>query len=283
MAARQRGRIARRQLLGAGLTSDQVKGWLATGRLHREHPGVYALGHAAPTPFGREQAAVLACGEGAVLSHASAAFVWGMAREPTGSVQLTRCGPHRRGPKGIHIHHSKSFEVRRREGLPITSPARTLIDLASTEPKALERALNEARIRRLVTHAELQAEIKTRRRGSATLRALLATGPTLTRSEAERRLVSLILKAQLPAPRTNTRVGGHEVDAYWPEQRLVVEVDGFAFHSSPAAFERDRLRDADLQELGLRVRRVTWKQLAETPERVVARLAVALAVAPAAG
>ena len=157
----------------------------------------------------------------------------------------------------------------------MTSPARTLVDLAATASTPnLERALNEARVLRLLRPGELDAPAGAR--GARRLRALLDDTTTFTRSEAERRLVALVLKAQLPRPRTNTRVGGFEVDAHWPDHRLVVEVDGYATHAGKRAFERDRHRDAILQTAGHRVLRLTWRQLTTEPEATAARLAVLL-------
>jgi very-short-patch-repair endonuclease len=149
------------------------------------------------------------------------------------------------------------------------TPARTLLDLATRlSPHDLERAVNEALVQKLSTKQELN---RLARRSSA-LEAALAYEPALTRSEAEDRLLALVRAARLP-PRTNVKVTRYEVDFLWPGERLTVEVDGFAFHSSRAAFERDRTRDADLQAAGYRVTRVTWRQLIREPEAVVARVA----------
>jgi very-short-patch-repair endonuclease len=145
-----------------------------------------------------------------------------------------------------------------------------------TQPRELERAVGEAYAQRLVRVADLKVIAASSRRGSAALRAVLVDSPSLTRSEAERRLLALTRRAGLPRPRTNVRVGGHEVDALWPDQWLIVEVDGYAFHSARAAFERDRLRDADLQAAGYRVLRITWRQLDGGSEALAARLGAAL-------
>jgi very-short-patch-repair endonuclease len=148
-------------------------------------------------------------------------------------------------------------------------------------PRALEQALAEARARRLVTRGALHAALARapRRHGSAALRTLLSceAEPALTRSEAEERLLALVRKARLPEPECNVRLAGYEVDFLWRDRRLVVEVDGYAFHSSPAAFERDRLRDGELEDAGYRVRRITWRQLTEDAAGVEQRLRRALA------
>jgi len=183
---------------------------------------------------------------------------------------------------GIQIHRVASIgptELRTRFGIPLTSPARTLLDLAATSTNELEQALAEGYAKHLVRRTELTALLANhpRHRGARRLRALTETGPALTRSEAERRFLALIRKAQLPRPEVNVRLGPYLLDFLWRRQRLVVEVDGFAFHSSRDAFERDRKRDADLVAHGFRVIRITWRQLVREPEALLARLAQALA------
>ena len=163
----------------------------------------------------------------------------------------------------------------------MTAPARTILDLAAVvTPRELERAVAEADTRRLVPRNQLLSLLARvgARPGVGALRALLDAdrGPSLTRSEAEERLLALIRAAELPAPELNVRVGPHEVDFLWRGQKVIVEVDGFRFHSSRAAFERDRKRDADLAARGFRVVRVTWRQIVDRPEAVIARIAVVL-------
>jgi very-short-patch-repair endonuclease len=147
--------------------------------------------------------------------------------------------------------------------------------------REVERALAEAEVRRLLRRHEVITALARagRHRGTAALRKLLAAdrAPALTRSEAEERLLALIRSAQVPLPDVNVRLGRHEVDFLWREEGLVVEADGFGFHSSRLAFERDRSRDAELQAQGWRVIRVTWRQIVHQPEVVVARIAAALA------
>jgi very-short-patch-repair endonuclease len=167
--------------------------------------------------------------------------------------------------------------VRRRHGLRLTSPARTLLDLAATTSAELEQALNEAHVQRLVTHQEVRRLLDRPRPGVKALREVADETPGLTRSKAERSLRALIAKAGLPAPRTNVGVAAYEVDMYWPAQRLVVEFDGWSTHSSRPAFESDRLKDAALQLAGQRVIRFTQRQLSRRPEELAARLATGLA------
>lgn len=176
-------------------------------------------------------------------------------------------------------------EVTSHRRMPVTTPTRTLLDLAHVvSTRELERAFEESHVRRLVDRRRLEALLARTpgRHGTAALRALLERqrGPTLTRSEAEERMLALVRAAHLPRPRVNARVKGREVDLLWDAQQLVVEVDGYAYHSSQAAFERDRLRDAELGAAGFRVMRVTWRALVDEPHAVVARLAAALAQLP---
>jgi very-short-patch-repair endonuclease len=202
-------------------------------------------------------AAVLAVGGG--LSHQSAAAIWGFGRRDE-SVHITVARRGRRSRQGIRVHQAASLNVVLHHGLPLTDPARTLNDLerivSSTD---IERARERAAMLGLVMpdHASLSEGF--------------------TRSEAERRLKALCKAAHLPAPRTNARVNGYEVDAYWPAQRLIVEIDGYTYHRSRAAFERDRRRDAALTAAGYRVIRVTWRRLRDEPYAVSAQLGALLA------
>jgi very-short-patch-repair endonuclease len=272
--------VTRGDLVAAGVSADGLCRRVKAGRLHRVHPGVFAVGHPALPPLGPELAALFACGPGAVLSHRSAAALWRLLPPAQPPVDVTVL--HRRGPaRGIRLHRSsvlRPAEVRIREGLRVTSPARTLVDLAATDAAAFVHAFDEAIVARLLTRADLDLALSTPRRGTRALRAALDAGPAPTRSAAERRLLDVVAKAGLPRPRTNVRVGRHEVDAWWAAERLVVEVDGYAAHTTRRAFEADRIRDAELQAAGHRVLRITWRQLHDRPHAVAARLAVALAL-----
>lgn len=281
VAAAQCGVVSRAQLEAVGLGRGAIASRVASGRLHRLHRGVYAVGHVALAPHAREVAALLACGPTAVLSHGSAAALWGVAPAGPGPIEVTAPGRNCRAHAGIRSHRAIPLadeDVRRRRRLPVTAPARTLLDLAGRlDAAALERAFDEALVQRLANRNEIKALLRRSRHraGVPALRALLdrLDEPRLTRSEAERRLLALVKSAQLPSPRTNVRVGRYEVDALWSGERLVVEVDGYAFHSSRSAFERDRARDAELQARGLRVLRVTWRQLTDEPGATVGRIA----------
>jgi very-short-patch-repair endonuclease len=268
-ARRQHGVLTVDQLRAAGLGSHAVERRVSRGWLRRIHRGVYVVG-ALESELTAPTAALAAYGRQAILSHRTAAVVWGLLPiRPADPIHITLLNANRRSRPGVRVHRAQSADARRRHGLRLTSPAQTLADLPANE---LERAYNEALVLGLVTHQEVRA-LAAR---SPALRDLVEEAPGLTRSRMERRLRALIRKAGLPAPRTNVRVAGYEVDMYWPAQRLVVEFDGWNTHSSRTAFESDRLKDAQLQLAGERVMRVTGRQLERRPEELIARLAVGL-------
>jgi very-short-patch-repair endonuclease len=284
IAARQYGVVSRTQLVAAGIGAGAIHTRLAGHRLHRIHRGVYAVGHPALMPLAPEMAAVLACGEKAAISHRSAAVLWRLLRPTDEPIDVTLGTGSSRSRPRLRVHRSKrlaSWELRHLEQLPVTAPARTLIDLADiASDRDLKRATDEALTRRLLNAGRLLGEMDRYRgrRGVGRLRALLERGdpPAITRSEAEERFLALVRAAGLPAPEVNVQIHGHEVDFLWRDEGLVVEVDGFQFHSTRAAFERDRQRDAELQSTGLRVLRVTWRQMSDAPYATLANLVRAL-------
>lgn len=283
LAARQHGVVTRRQLLEAGVSRHRVDHLRTSGGLRPVQRGVYAVGPVS-APLSAEMAACLASGPHAVVSHQSAALLWRIPARADPPSRIHLSTPHRRRAlRGIHLHRVGTLhpdEVTRLQGIPLTTPARTLLDLAAAVPERfLERALAEALARRVTTLAGLATLVGRHggMRGVARLRCLVEAGrPALTRSEAEAAFLELMRRAKIPEPGTNVRVAGHEVDFVWRPERLIVEVDGYAFHSSPQAFQRDRTRDADLAAAGFRVIRVTWQQLTREREAVIARTARAL-------
>jgi len=281
IAARQHGVVSLADLAAAGIGRGALAHRVAEGRLRRLHRGVYLVGPL-DAPRTDEMAAILAVGEGAVLSHRSAAGLLGICPPWAGEVDVTvtRKARHR---AGIRVHRTMRLPPRDvwwRDGLPVTSPARTLIDLTTMLTKGdLARAVEQAQVLRLAGTAGLEARLAEERGSSAAiLRAELrrAHEPSLTRSEAEAAFLRLIRAARLPHPEVNVRVAGYEVDFLWRAQRLVVEIDGFAFHSKREAFERDRRKDADLQAHGLRTTRVTYRRITEEPLALTAGLAASL-------
>jgi very-short-patch-repair endonuclease len=284
IAARQLALVTTAQLRLAGVGRGFAESRCAKGSMRRLHRGVYVMGSAPLLPGARELAAVLACGGETFVSHRAGAFIWGLAKRAGGNVDVTVVGRHCRSRPGLSVHRPKQLDPRDRavkRGIPVTAPARTLVDLAATAADSeLERAIAEAYALRIVTRRQIEAAIAraSRHTGIGTLRDIVTRsgGPAFTRSQAERRMLGLIRQAQLAIPRANARLAGREVDFFWPAQRLVVEVDGHAFHGHRLAFERDRRRDAMLVAAGYRVIRVTWRQLTEEPLALVASVAQAL-------
>jgi very-short-patch-repair endonuclease len=288
LAKTQHGVVSRRQLLELGITAEQVKARLRAGRLHRAHRGVYLVGHRSPSPDALNLAAVLAGGAAACISHLGATKLWRLPAPEPDRIDVTVVAASTPSRPGIRFHRTTSLakrDVRTLERIPLTSPARTLLDVSALlPPAALERAVGEAMARNLTKRSELldQLERHPGRPGTPSLLALLdGAKPNRTRNDAEARLLALVGSAGLPVPESNAVVGPYEVDLLWREQRVVVEFDSWRWHSSRPAFEADRRRDGDLAARGYTVIRVTWRQLTREPHAVVARVAAALALAQA--
>jgi very-short-patch-repair endonuclease len=290
LAAHQHGVVSRAQLRSAGLHDRAIDRRIAAGRLHPLYRGVFTVGHTELTSQGRWMAAVLASGGGAVLSHTSAAAAWDLRPAGTGSTHVTIPDDRGRARRaGIRVHRCVTLspaETTTHDGIPITDPARTLIDLATLlRGRPLEQALDRAELLRLVDFAELAARVEARpgRPGSPALQAVLShytAGSTFTRSELEERFLVLCDRQGLPRPNVNARIEGVEVDFVWRDARLIVEVDGYAYHRSPSAFESDRERDVNLEAAGWTVLRFTWAQITRRPEWVGAALRTRLAPLP---
>ena len=272
LAARQHGVVALWQLSSLGLGARGAQHRAVSGRLHRIHRGVYAVGHPRLGAAGARMAAVLACGIGAVLSQRSAAALWGLLATAAARLDVTAASRGRSGPAGVVLHRTRCLEpvdVTERDGVPVTSLARTLVDLAAVvSDDQLARAVHEAEVLRLLdVGAVLEAiDRLPGRRGTGHLRALMAEpDPGLTRSELERRFVGLCRTGGLPLPRLNAAVevagGSFEVDALWPRERLIVELDGAHVHATRRAFHADRRRDAALAAQGHLVVRLTWQRV----------------------
>lgn len=281
IAGGQENVISREQLLGAGLGRGAIAHRVKAGTMRRLHWTVYLLGAAPPTQVGRAWAAALSCGPGAVVSHRSAAELFGLLPESGGEVDVTVAGRNLAARTGIRRHRIGVMargDVTTVRGLRVTSVARTICDLAATESATdVEHAFQEALYRRLVTPRALAAVLarEPARRGSPVIRSLISD-PRLTRSQRERLLLRLMGQAQLPSPVTNVKLHGYLVDVLWSEQRLIVEFDGWQGHGHRVAFEKDRKRDQILVAAGYRVLRVTDRQLLEEPVAVIARIAQAL-------
>jgi very-short-patch-repair endonuclease/predicted transcriptional regulator of viral defense system len=274
VAARQYGVITLRQLEECGLGPGAVQRRVAARRLQRLWRGVYAFGHSELRLEGRLLGAVLACGRGAVLSHRSAADRWGIlptARAGIDVTVATRGGRPRRS--GIDLHCARHLDVRdvtKLVGIPITTPARTLVDLCAVVPaRKIEKAFEQAHVLRLIVPGAIEAALAhSVGRKTAALRRLLlieTSTSTLTRSELEEAFLALCRRGGLPDPEVNVRLHGYEVDFLWRKQRRVVELDGYAFHSGRQAFGRDRRKDIDLELAGFPVTRFTHYQVMHEP------------------
>lgn len=260
LAATQHGVVARQQLLVL-LGEDAIDRRLRTGRLHRLHRGVYAVGHPVLTEDARRLAAVMSCGAGAVLSHRSAAALWGLLLGEPERQDVSVPGRAGRARRDVRLHRPRvlgPIDVNAVRGIPATTPRRTLADLRQVaDPRTVERAAEQAVV----------------------LKLLVEDRPTttLTRSELEERMLALIRRHGLPPPCCNEPVRGLSGRVYlgdfvWPDHAAVVETDGRATHGTTAAFERDRERDADLTLAGYRVLRFTYMQVMGRELYVAGRL-----------
>jgi very-short-patch-repair endonuclease len=262
IATRQYGIVSTRQLLTAGVGKDGILRRVRAGRLHRIYRGVYAVGHVRLSEEGRWTAALLACGGDAVISHRSAAALWGLLpRDAGAAVDVSLPGrAGRRGHQGIHIHRPSTLTSRLvtlRRGIAVTNPTRTIADLhRAVSPAEARRAIRQAEVLGLVLGADV--------------------GQDGTRSELERRFLALCRRRRLPAPEVNARVGSRLVDFLWRDRRLIVETDGYRYHRGRFAFEDDRARDLELRALGYEVIRLSYRQVTESPAQVASVLGDAL-------
>jgi very-short-patch-repair endonuclease len=283
LAAEQYGVVDIDELAACGLDKDAVARRVDDGRLHPLHKRVYAVGHPNVPIRGRFLAAVKACGPGAVLSHFAAAVLWGLLRWDGRCPEVLVAKERRHaGIKTRRTARLDDVDIRRRYGIPVTSPARSLVDLATILPqKGLRRVTREALAQDLVTVPELTETLRrlTPCRGCTTLRAIVAEGHVPTRSELEDALLDLITAGGLRPPLVNAPlyVDGRKVvpDFRWPDQRLVIEADGAKWHANKLAREDDAERQAILEASGERVLRVTWHQAVAQPKQTLKRLRTA--------
>jgi hypothetical protein len=270
LVRRQHGYVTWRQLLDAGLSHRQIDYRIGDGRLVRRYPGVY--GHVPPSPLSAAAAALLACGPRAALGHASGLALWGVWRW---RAPFEVVAPTDRRHEGITTHRSRTLarcDVTTQSGLRVTSPARTLHDMAPRlSDLRLARVYNELRRANYLRPAALQELLA--RLPSRRLARLLELRGGPTRSELEDAFLAFCAAHGLPTPHTGVIVAGHEVDAYFPEQRVIVELDSVEFHLDPVAFEADRDRDADTLAAGQRTVRVTHERMTGAAPREAERLA----------
>lgn len=270
MATRQDGVAAEWHLLELGLSKQAIRRRVRSGRLVRRYPGVYSVGHEALTPRGRALAAAWACGPHGLLSHQAAAQRWGILRSARAVWDVTVPATGRRKIKGIRVHRVRNLHPEDRaevDGVPVTSLARTLLDLAAAVPmRRLQKAVEAAEREDLLDLRAIE-RLLARARGhkgrSSLIQALrlYREPPPFTRSDLERRVHDLCVQAGALVPAFNACVAGYEVDALWEEKKLILEIDTYATHGGPAAFERDRERDLVLEDLGYQVARVTDRMI----------------------
>lgn len=288
LARRQHGVVTRSQLLEIGLTRSGISHRIRTGRLHHLHRGVFSVGTPNVGQLGRWSAAVLACGPQALLSHQSAAELWGIRTPRGGRIEVSV--PIERKPRihVVRVHRRRvlcASDSRVRHRIRVTSPARTLADLATRlSAWELEAAVNEADKLDLIGPESLRSALveMTGQPGVPELRRLLDCRTfALTDSELERRFLSLLRGARLPKPETRQVVNGFRVDFHWPDLGLIVETDGLRYHRTPSQQARDRRRDQAHTAAGLTTLRFTYAQVRFEPVEVVKVLAQVVGRLPA--
>lgn len=279
LAERQHGVVSIRQLEALGYRRPAIARATRSGRLHRIHRGVYAVGHANLTWEGRCLAAVLACAPNAVASHLSAAWLWGLLATRPGTFHVT-ASTRRHSKANLRLHYAPLSDEDRAtcDGIPVTSVARALLDYAAmTTDGQLERALERCEERDLFDLRAVEALLERagNHPGAGRLRRALTIyrdDPSFTRSTLERRFRELVRRAGLPMPAANFWVGEYEVDAYWPAERFGVELDVYETHGTRAAFERDRVRQETLKLQGIETIRITGPRLDAEPTEVIERI-----------
>ena len=282
LAARQHGVIWLDQLLFLGLGKAAVAKRAKVGSLHRIHRGVYAVRHPRLNARGRWMAATLAYGPAALLAGRSSAVLWGIHGSDGAKTHIILPNKNARARPGIEVHRSATLteaDIARVDGIPCTSLARTLVDFADrAKRREVERAVDRSEVLRIFDLRAVEDAIDRagRRRGAALLRAVLDeyAGPTLTRSEFEERMFALCRAHKLARPELNAWITldegvAYQADFFWRTERLIVETDGYRFHSGRRAFEHDRLRDQRPKLARFEVIRFTWRQVSRDPDAVL--------------
>jgi very-short-patch-repair endonuclease len=276
LARGSHGVVTRAELLRAGVTPEEIKQRLRRGALLRVHRGVFRVGHAAPSTEARYLAAVRACGEGALLSGLAAAHLLGVLRRPPPRPEVASAARRRiPGVTTRRARHLHAAEATRWRGIPITTPARTLVDLAAVlDAPELARACHEAGVRHRTTPADVEAVLSRRPNspGADQLRRIMRGDVRVTLSKLEAAFLDRLRAAGLPLPVTNRQAGGRRVDCRWPERRLTVELDGYRYHHSRHAWEQDRRREREARARGDEFRRFTYGDVLEEPRCMLAEL-----------
>jgi hypothetical protein len=269
IADRQFGHVTRQQLLDLGVPARTITRWAQTQRLVTVHTGVYAVGHQQHTAIAKGMAAILACGDQAVLSHDSAAALWGIRTWPA---QPEVTAPRDRRRPGIRTHRTETLtskDVRRHGNLRVTSPSRTILDIQSRlTDRQLIRAVNELRLEKHLRATELQRLLN----ASPRVQSLIDPHQNPTRSGGEDAFLEFCRTHDLPVPKVNIKIFGHERDAIFEAEQVIVEVDGYKYHEDRHSFESDRERDAVAAEHGFLTIRLTWRRITGRPAHEAARL-----------
>jgi very-short-patch-repair endonuclease len=271
------GVATRAELLRAGVSRDEIRHRLKTGALIREYPGVYRVGHRAPSMEARYLAAVRACGEGALLAGRASAWLLGLLRGATAPPPEVITEGKRRVP-GIDIRRTRRLDRRdamRWRGIPVTTVARTIVDLGAVlDEDDLARACHEAGVRYRTTPAHVEAVLARRPNspGASKLRRVMYGHVPVTLSELERHFRGHLLERRLSLPVMNRPAGGRRVDCRWPEHKLTVELDSYRYHNSRHAWEQDRRREREARARGDEFRRYTYGDVFEAPEPMLAEL-----------
>jgi very-short-patch-repair endonuclease len=284
IASGRRTIISTPELAACGLGKDAIAHRVKSRCLHPVFHGVYSFGCGELPPLALEQAALIACGRGAFLSGRSAAFYWRMRTTAPAAVEVSVVRRYCASRDGITVHRIKAIdqrEIRNRDGLWVSSPERAVLEIAAVAPAELSRVIEDGLAARTINRRELEAVLARNRpcRGAARLAEILGDGiaMTMTRSKRERAFLKLIRESGLPLPETNAKVGPFEADFLWRRERLVVEIDGYNFHSGPDSFSRDREKDLFFKGLHLDVLRFTGDHVLHQPAMVLATVAQELA------
>jgi very-short-patch-repair endonuclease len=284
IAGAQRTLVTPEQLAACGLTPRGVAHWVNRGRLHIVFHRVYSVLDGELPPLARELAALLAVGEGAFLSHRSAAFFWGMRKTAPAPIEVSVIGRSCSSRDGIRVHRIKAIDRRdlvRKDGLWVSSPSRTVLEVAAVAPDELVDVVEEGLAGRRVNSPQLEAVLARNRpcRGAARLAALLGdeNAMEITRSDAERAFRKLIRDSGLPRPEANVKFGPYVPDFMWRRERLIVEIDSPTFHAGPRAFQNDRDKDLFYRDARFDVLRFTREHVVHRGPMVLARVAQELA------
>ena len=277
LGGQSHGVVTRTELLAAGVSRAQIQRCLRNGGLLPEHPGVYRVGHRAPSLEARYLAAVKAAGDDALVSGRAAGYLLGILDGPAPQPEVT--APRQRRLRGVRTRRARGGlhpdDATTRRGIPVTSPPRTLVDLApELDRERLARACHEAGVRYGTSPRQVAAVLERRPRspGAGDLRRILTGDEHVTLSALERRFLHVLRDNALPLPVTNRAVGGRRVDCRWPEYRLTVELDGYRYHRSRHAWEQDRRREREAHARGDEFRRYTYGDVLEEPRLMIAEL-----------